>query len=178
MSVPYNDDLDETSPWWRNVKPSADELQQLTRSLRQLGVIAVMLTVTTLALVIVLTLIAYVYFPYPESTYERNMRALFLAPPGISALLALLSAILFDARRRRGNALHEEVAEEVQYRLQDLDRIGVSPEEMRPPFWLRWSIRNFALASQLPVIPGKGGPAVIAAINSGLMLIAVALLTR
>ncbi len=94
-----------------------------------------------------------------------------LLPPAIVVALLLASAVLiiatsFERLRRFGDVLFLEISDELQWNIRATEmRAGESAASERPKLHVRIALRSFARASDLPLIPGKFGPAIYIAIN-------------
>lgn len=77
-----------------------------------------------------------------------------------------LAVIAFDLTRRRGNAIFEEISDELQWRVTStyVERDSTETFE-RPSIEARIRLRDFARASQLMLFPGRNGPALFLAVN-------------
>jgi len=81
-------------------------------------------------------------------------------------LSVLLIVALFESYRRRGDALFEELSDEFLWNNStSRRRSSDSYPESRPPLEIRLLLRSFTRAADLPMVPGRFGPAVYAAFN-------------
>ena len=155
------------------------------RRLRFLGFTICLLTLLNSALL----------FLYPTITryrlidpFERlGYLARFAIPISVPivTIASVLGLALYEGMRKQGESLFEEVSDELHgHRIGAATPLAVaqatSAEKVQAEadldqtiFRLRVKLRQFARASDLPLIPGKFGPAVYAVIN---LLIAVTLL--
>src|SRR5207248_3149729 len=77
----------------------------------------------------------------------------------LMAFVTLFFAIHFETIRKRGDILFKEISDELQWnvRFSDPDSPGTAPPR-RPSFDARLTLRSFAQASDLPLVPGRYGP--------------------
>jgi len=101
-----------------------------------------------------------------------------------SILLMGLLAIVFLSRGsslvRAGNALYEDVSNELQGRRVSKILAGLNPapeEETGPESDASLVLRKFARAASMPLVPGQSGPAVYLTVNL-LSILLVAFLMR
>jgi hypothetical protein len=146
-----------------SVNQSMSELRMVTRRLRLLGLVIVLFTVGSVLEALILPL-----FP----GYDLTNRSLALMAASL-AVAALALIILYDRTRRRGEALFEEISDEFQwYIARPTTKGGVTP-----PLDVRVVLRTFAKTSDLPIVPGRFGPAIYATVNIVAALITVFLLS-
>jgi hypothetical protein len=82
------------------------------------------------------------------------------------SLLPLLAIVLYESQRRRADALFEEISDELQWNVGYRDReINKQVADNSPPLDARVILRSFARTTDLPLVPGKYGPSVYAAVN-------------
>lgn len=93
----------------------------------------------------------------------------------IPALAALLSVGLYETFRREGDALFEEISDELEWDIRSR-RISAKMPQEKPELAVRTVLRKFARASDLPLIPGRFGPAIYAGLNLLLGILQVYLL--
>jgi len=90
----------------------------------------------------------------------------FMVFTGFAALMNLVVIILFENLRKEGDRLFEKISDELHWYLgyrKQKDN-GTATNE-RPPLDARVILRAFARVADLPLIPGKFGPAVYAGVN-------------
>ena len=76
----------------------------------------------------------------------------------------LVLAVMHDQVRRAGDTLFEEISDEVQWhRQKGADNTEVALE--RPLLEIRVALRRYSVASDLPLVRGRAGAAVYAAVN-------------
>ncbi len=92
-----------------------------------------------------------------------NSFAYFL---GFSVLVNLVVISVFENLRRGGDALFEEISDELHWHLgyRKQTASGTVTNGGQPPD-ARLVLRAFAQAADLPLIPGKFGPAIYAGVN-------------
>jgi hypothetical protein len=139
-----------------SVTRSIRELGRITQQLRIVG--TAILVVTLINFGILLWIVAQAARPaYAEA---QNLNSL---PNIIFAMATIVALGIFETLRKRGNAIFQEVSDELQWHLgrtRDLDR----PEE-RPFLDARVALRTFSAASELPLVPGRFSAAVYAALS-------------
>jgi len=92
--------------------------------------------------------------------------SLLLAGSVISGLIALAIAVVYESWRKQGDALFEEISDELQWNIRGTRLLqDKSLAEERPALQARVILRAFARASDLPLIPGRLGPAVYVVVN-------------
>ncbi|MDZ7361412.1 MAG: hypothetical protein ONB46_11925 [candidate division KSB1 bacterium] len=100
---------------------------------------------------------------FPDSLKSGNGFVIFV---GLSLFVNLAVIVLFENLRRGGDALFEEISDKlhwyVGYRKQKEN--GAAANDGQPPD-ARLVLRAFAGAADLPLIPGKFGPAIYAGVN-------------
>lgn len=80
--------------------------------------------------------------------------------------VVFLVVIAFDMTRRRGDAIFEEISDELQWRVTSkyVERDSTKTFE-RPRIDARIRLRDFARASKLMLFPGQYGPALFLTVN-------------
>lgn len=82
------------------------------------------------------------------------------------AVFALANAVLYETLRKRGDAMFEEISDELQWNIRGAKSSGGADlVDERPNLQARIILRTFARASDLPLIPGKFGAGIYAAVN-------------
>jgi hypothetical protein len=140
---------------------SLDHLDVITARLHRLGTIAFVSTVLNVIAVVA-----------TFATYNELWFGLSRTLVGVElwlALIALLAVAVFESTRKRGDVMFEEISDEVQWRVaQDRPQKGLEPSshpDKRPSLEMRIALRSFASATDLPLIPGRYGPAAYAVGN-------------
>jgi hypothetical protein len=90
--------------------------------------------------------------------------------------VALMLLVVYDTTRKRGDALFEELSDELQWNVVNGSQGGSKPgpDRERPPVDVRVRLRDYARATDLPFVPGRFGAAAYAAIDI-LMILVLAL---
>lgn len=95
----------------------------------------------------------------------------------------LICIVLFDFLRKKGDVLFEEISDELQWGVyNDVERKSDKEDypvlersaEERPRLHVRIVLRSFSRAADLPLVPGRFGPAIYLLINIVLALITLA----
>ena len=81
-------------------------------------------------------------------------------------ILALILAVANERLRRTGDVLFQEIGDELQWNTR-AEKVppGKGAANERPPLEARVILRRFAQGTDLPLVPGRFGPAVYAAFN-------------
>jgi hypothetical protein len=140
-----------------DLKGSLSDLRFITLQLQRYGFIALIFTVLNFASLI-LTL-SLRYLPFGQLTLI--FFAFYL--PLIATITALVAIVRYDTLRKRGDALFEEISDELQWNIRRNATETIARE--RPELNARVALRSFARATDLPLIPGKYGPGIYATIN-------------
>ena len=154
------------------------KLSNIVDALRQIGL--VILCVTTLNLVLsVAALFARINenqskIPTQLSASEgpvapaSSMIGFFSVLVGLAVLFAIIN---FESSRKQGNALFEEISDELQWLPVKKETESNLPE-YRPNIEVRLILRSFVQCVDLPLIPGRFGPILYVIINVILMITA------
>lgn len=81
------------------------------------------------------------------------------------ALVNLMLAVFFESYRKRGESLFEEISDEFQWHLGRREFGESNYSQPRPPTDVRIILRDFTRAGDLPLVPGRLGPAIYVALN-------------
>jgi hypothetical protein len=141
------------------LQSSLDRLEYISLKLRQFGMFTFLSTLIYILIVLFLTLgIKY--------TYSLLIRSggLFITLATLNLLLSLSCVVMYESLRRRGDTLFEEISDELQWKIGREARNEKVANES-PPLNARVVLRTFARTTDLPLVPGKFGPAVYAGIN-------------
>ena len=143
-------------PAQSNIEQYLTSLQKTTLNLRVLGLQILLLTVLNLSGVLAMT-----------SHIFQNQRGVLLTSTDILIGVIVLSAAFHDAMRRRGDVLFEEVSNELHWGGKESSDVTGSEAKHsdRPTLDARITLRSFAYASDLPLIPGKFGPGIYIVVN-------------
>lgn len=88
-----------------------------------------------------------------------------------AASLALI--VFYESLKKRGEALFEEISDELEWDVRGSE--GRQSAEGRPELRARIALRTFARTTDLPLIPGKYGPAIYAVLVIGILAVAMSL---
>lgn len=160
---PARDDLDEY----------LDLLRRYTHRLRRLGVYALLSLLAHLVACAVTPVLADNIRDWDDGV----MMGWVLLP--ISTGIASLTAVfLFDAVKRRLEVLFEEVSDEIQWFIRRSDRHEVGDSTARPQMRSRLAVRDAARVQELPMIPGRYGPALYSLVALVAMFVSILLVTQ
>ncbi len=138
-----------------------NQLKRISVRLRYLSLMAFLFT----ALNLVSLIAAAFMYPLFRSMVLHGKYSLIMG--SLSSLLAVaawFAAVIFETSRKQGDALFEEISDLLQLRYYQRLADAEPPEE-RPFVDGKIILRSFARAADLPIIPGKFGPAVYVAAN-------------
>jgi hypothetical protein len=76
--------------------------------------------------------------------------------------------VFYESWRKRGEVLFEELSDELDWRVNPQQRGGYPRE--RPALEARVALRSFTRTSDLPLAPGRLGPAFYVLINLALLI--------
>lgn len=145
-----------------SLEDSLRRLAQLTSRLRKLGTAIVVLTFGSA--------IAYAGLMSGRLTGSSMIVCGIAA---VAAVLGFLSVIVFDATRRRGDTLFDEISDELQWNIRQNAEARSDNYSIAPEFNVRVMMRDFIRATDLPLLPGKFGPALFAAASIALAIAAL-----
>ena len=129
---------------------------QITRQLRVLGTAVLLVTLINFGLL--LWIIAQATRPYHDEF--QNINSLLNIVLAMGTIVALG---LFETLRKRGNAIFQELSDELQWHV-GRPRGPGQPQE-RPFLDARVALRTFSAASELPLIPGRFSAAAYAVLS-------------
>lgn len=142
-------------------------LREIRHSLRFSGVQLVYFTLATVAFSVVLGVGIY---------FRLNLLwvKIFLLLLAGSVTASVVFAIMFESVKKRGDAVFKELSDELQWHVR-FEKVRdpfppASPPESRPGLSTRVALREFALSTDLPLIPGRYGPGIYVAINLIILL--------
>ncbi len=136
-------------------------LDKLTVRLRFLSIFV--FTISLLNIASVLATIALMKFRFSLLVAMNTTVIIMNASLFVISLLAI---VLYESLRRRGDAVFEEISDEIQWDVGYRDRETSEKQgDQSPPIVARVMLRNFARTTDLPLVPGKFGPAIYAAVN-------------
>lgn len=139
-----------------SVTRSIRQLVQITQQLRILG--TAVLLVTLINFGFLLWIIARVARPGYGDFQDINS-----LPSIILAMGTIVALGLFETLRKRGNAIFQELSDELQWHVGRPQAPG-QPQE-RPFLDARVALRTFSAASELPLIPGRFSAAAYALLS-------------
>ncbi len=135
-------------------------LEHISKALRTTGQLVFILTLTEFAITLGSR------FSLSESIVRTTLASSVLLP-----LLTLGLLGWYDSLKRRGNALYEELSDELQWHVQR--SVADDGPSARPDIEMRVLLRTYVQATNLPLVPGMMGTAVYAAANIAFALFAV-----
>lgn len=139
---------------------SSDPLSLLARYVRRLRRLGAAAFLCTLANIVT------VFGTFIPRLFEPVLAVFWCGVFGVSGLLIVL---VFEQRRKEADALFEELSEDLHWQLRG-DSTKTSPIQEKPEFEARVILKQFSRTSDLPLVPGRMGPAAYAAFNVALMI--------
>ncbi|HXQ72190.1 MAG TPA: hypothetical protein VN844_16965 [Pyrinomonadaceae bacterium] len=149
---------------------SLSDLSSITLLLQRYGFIALVFTVFNLALLILTSSLRLL----PIVGALASVVITFYLPL-IATLIAVVAIVRYETLRKRGDALFEEISDELQWNLRQNVTETIARE--RPELNARVALRSFARATDLPLIPGRYGPVIYVAINLVILFVGYYLLS-
>lgn len=140
-----------------DLRGSLGDLRFITRQLQRYGFIALISTVVNFASLILSLSLRFL----PVGFHISIFIAFYL--PLIVTVTAVMAIVRYDTLRKRGDALFEEISDELQWNVHQSVTETIARE--RPELNARVALRSFARATDLPLIPGRYGPGIYATIN-------------
>lgn len=140
-------------------------LQARAARLRFLS-IAVILSTALNFIVAIVTLVATSSVHFLDATVIG-----FIAASTVLLAASLLSLAMYDQGRRVGDALFEEISEELAWRDTDEKVSGRSPPKLRA----RVTLREYARTTDLLFVTGRLGPGLYAVTNVVIYLFAISI---
>ena len=157
---------DQKSP--SSLEAQLNQLNRISVRLRHLGMMAFIFTPASLVSLVATLFVRWSFNGF-SAMLAMNILSLILI---VSALVA---AVMFEINRKEGDALFEEISDELQWEEQLMryyqKLADAEPTEGRPFADVKIILRSFARAADLPIIPGKFGPAVYVAASLIMLLI-------
>lgn len=153
--------------WGDHLQYSLDNLERISLRLRMYGNLVFLLTLIDILLVVFITL-GIRYF-YGLTLRTGPFLTIFAT---VNFVATLCTVVLYEYLRRKGDAYFEEISDELQWNVGYRRRTS-NPDknaDETPPLQIRVILRSFARTTDLPLIPGKFGPAIYAGINVVLAL--------
>jgi hypothetical protein len=155
------------------LEESLRRLEKLTRSLRIIGLMAFLLTIGCIGLsfftAFSLSRALNTSSPSSFSSFSSLDRSTYRLAFSFSLVfggMALAAVMFHESLRKQGDTLFEEISDELEWHVKDVsiyEKRDVAEE--RPTLRARIALRSFARTTDLPLIPGRFGPAIYAAIN-------------
>jgi hypothetical protein len=141
-----------------DLKGSLGDLRHITRLLQRYGFFALVFTVLNFAALILASSARYF-----QLTYISFVLLVVYLPISLT-LIAVICIIRYESLRKRGDALFEEISDELQWNVRTESKANPHTSD-RPNLNARVALRSFARATDLPLIPGRYGPGIYATIN-------------
>lgn len=139
---------------------SLARLEKISMSLRQYGMLIFLLTLLDILFVVFISLgTRYLY------SYLLRGGPVITVFATLNFLLALSFIVLYESLRRRGDSIFEEISDELQWNVGYRQSTTSGTADEMPPLKTRVILRSFARTTDLPLIPGKFGPAIYAGMN-------------
>ena len=149
-----------------SVERSVAELSHVAHRLRRMGQLILLATVVNIGVLI--------WEVGRSARWDHSSdESLMILSICISAA-TLASLGLFEALRKRGDAIFQELSDELQWHVGR--SFGGPPPLERPLLHARIALRTFSAAAELPLVPGRFGGAIYAGLNLWVALAAALLL--
>lgn len=133
------------------------DLRFITLRLQRYSFIAVISTVLNFAALILSLSLRFL----PVGFFTGVLIAFYV--PLLTAVTAVVAMVRYDTLRKRGDALFEEISDELQWNVRQNGTGTIAKE--RPELNVRVALRSFARATDLPLLPGTYGPGIYVAVN-------------
>lgn len=142
----------------------AYHLSRINSRMRTLGLMSLGFTLLNFA---VLSIgVPYIMFVGSRYSYILLM---VTSLSTITAFFAMVSLALLDRRKREGEAVFQELSEQLEAEAgRDLDNRKISSR-------MRVTIREFGQSAELPLISGRSGSTIYAVVNIVITIVTVAL---
>lgn len=132
------------------------KIERVSQVLRQFGIVVLSATIISFGVMFVVLLMG----ERPKGGFDWLAACSLLL-----GCVALYGCASHEMWRKRGDALFEEISDEVERGIVSVAGEPVFEGESNLLLRARLALRDFAHASDLPFIPGKFGPTVYAAVN-------------
>lgn len=152
------DDLKEEA---RELHAALQRLDYLSMQLRSVALLIMALSMANVAVTLLVS--GGIVRSFPSHLAELFVLTL----PAALAVSVLFLAFRFDYLRKEGDAYFEELSDELHGKRASMDD---SEKAERLSLRARVIIRTYTNTSSLPLVPGKYGPAIMAAVNLMLAL--------
>lgn len=139
-------------------------LEMITTQLGTLGLVAAV--ATTLNVLVVMT------YPFYRGSMIGEHVAILSA--GIT-LVCCVCVVLFEMRRKRGDAIFHEISDEFQWNIRAEYAAKEERASKRPRFRYRVVLRDFVQSSDLLLTPGRFGPLIYIAVNFAIVVASLVL---
>lgn len=152
------------------IEAASVRLSQLSDKLERNG--HWLLRLTLLCLVASLFLVVSPISIFAMSRRDVSAVFSFLLGLGFGVLLLVAD---YERQKRQGELLFQELSDELQWyvRFDEASHSGVA--EHRPSLGVRLSLRKFASSADLPIVPGRYGPAAYAGVTLVFLVVPVLL---
>lgn len=136
------------------------DLEGISYRLRGYGRMAFVFTILNLGLFILsLSLIRF-------TSFSDLKLITILSLPVILGCIVIFYLIIYEGLRKQGDTLFEEISDELQWNVQKNLSAGDKPiADERPLLLARITLRTFARTTDLPLVPGRFGPAIYTVAN-------------
>lgn len=171
---------------WAPATPSLSRLGRYARQLGRLGLIIVALTGINLISTVAVTLFKWYLMQRFASAFQGgsssnytsyyvNQYLPLVVVPLAAAMCVIAAVALFDVLRKRGDVIYDELTNYFQEAVvtTDASTEPTSGERLR----FRLILREYVAVTNLPIIPGRFGPAIYAGINLLMMFTTIIFVT-
>lgn len=145
------------------------KLRRKTRFLRLLGYYIFGLSL----FVLVSSILPQAIYPFITKDLADTARVATIAV----AMMAMGLIVAYEYQLRVGRVLFEEISDEFQWRIRGEigDGSGGDESDESAPLEARVSLREFARTIDLPLVPGKFGPAIYVLVNISAVAVTILL---
>ena len=162
----------QVSRTWKDLELTLHQLNIITRFMQIIGLAAVL--VTFIGLLLSSSSAFNVFNEFisapTEFEYGRSLRSTYqflLTAVIMSVSCAIILVSIYEYLRKKGDVLFEEISDELRW---DVSGKSVSGAE-KPALEIRVTLRSFARAADLPLVPGKFGPVLYVLFNLTILLV-------
>lgn len=154
-----------------------DELERLEVIIKSLRIIGLMCAMGSFFNLCMFLWLFMMRFPMSMG-FMVNAVILFFVLAGV---------VYFEILRKRGDAIFEELSDELQWYIRDGRKLKTqtgdyddseSWAEERPTLNARIVLRTFSRTTDLPLVPGRFGPAIYAGINLLIFMFTISVFLR
>lgn len=147
-----------STPFEPSLEEALDRLEFLTGVVRRFGLFAFVSMITCVALCLLVIL--------RMGLYQMALQVTFYLAIGLW-IATIVSVTLHETNRKQGEAIFEEVSDELQWHVRYLGEYDKAPSSnSRPELRARVTLRSFTRTTDLPLIPGSFGPALYVAVST------------